>query len=442
MDPSGSQASPARDPRKGRFYLLRVDDFDDRFELPGTNVVVGRDADCQLRLDDTKVSGRHCTLMWHNDTFRIVDLDSRNGVRVNGRKVSAGKLASGDMLQIGPRRFFYWRDGEPLPTFDPDVDSEAVDLVDEAGMDSDASDRKVAVPVPTAVTASETESATMAPATPAVTAAAAAAVAEVAAPAASAPATPAPATPATPAPVAAATVAEVEVAAAVDTSPAPSTGLQFADDTDELRIQTRPQGADTTPEALAALLHRGAAPVAPVAAVPGTAAALMPPPSPASPAGDVRTSGRQRKANTAGMLARTLPPVALAAGLLFFAIGLVAWVVGSATAARAEASINGKADDANEDLELLRIQLGAVRTELGRLVERREALEQGLSDASRDQLIGEIAALSQRIGVLVGRLGEIESRMSAVLDRVDQIESAVRRYEAGETPKPRDNSGK
>jgi len=63
---------------------------------------VGRDETCALRLDATDVSRRHASIARSESGFTVLDLDSRNGTRVNGKRVRSAGLAPGDVLRFGP----------------------------------------------------------------------------------------------------------------------------------------------------------------------------------------------------------------------------------------------------------------------------------------------------------------------------------------------------
>ena len=71
-------------------------------ELSEGEFVLGRSAECQLSLDDPLVSRRHALLLVTDEGVTIEDLQSRNGVTVNGRPI-AGKaaLSSGNKIGIG-----------------------------------------------------------------------------------------------------------------------------------------------------------------------------------------------------------------------------------------------------------------------------------------------------------------------------------------------------
>jgi pSer/pThr/pTyr-binding forkhead associated (FHA) protein len=81
-------------------YRLRYLAHD--LELPVGEFVVGRSTDCQLSLDDPLVSRRHAVLRVRKDGVTVQDLGSRNGVLVNGVKISGEReLAGGDKVGIG-----------------------------------------------------------------------------------------------------------------------------------------------------------------------------------------------------------------------------------------------------------------------------------------------------------------------------------------------------
>ncbi len=71
-------------------------------ELNEGEFVVGRNASCQLSLDDPLVSRRHGMLMVRDDAVTVEDLGSRNGVSVNGERITGRViLRPGDRIQIG-----------------------------------------------------------------------------------------------------------------------------------------------------------------------------------------------------------------------------------------------------------------------------------------------------------------------------------------------------
>jgi two-component system, NtrC family, response regulator GlrR len=78
-------------------------------ELPleQERVTLGRGAGSAVVLDDASVSNQHAALELTGAGFRIRDLGSTNGVRVNGGRVAASDLKHGDHLEIGSLSFRY-----------------------------------------------------------------------------------------------------------------------------------------------------------------------------------------------------------------------------------------------------------------------------------------------------------------------------------------------
>lgn len=67
--------------------------------------LVGRAADAHLRLDSDRVSGHHAWIRRDGRGTWVADAGSRNGTRVNGRRLAAYRdqlLRDGDRLEFGP----------------------------------------------------------------------------------------------------------------------------------------------------------------------------------------------------------------------------------------------------------------------------------------------------------------------------------------------------
>jgi Protein of unknown function (DUF3662)/FHA domain len=64
-------------------------------------VLLGRSRECDIQVEDANVSRRHAELRQEGSSYWIVDLDSTNGVEVNGERVKRAKLSSGDSFTVG-----------------------------------------------------------------------------------------------------------------------------------------------------------------------------------------------------------------------------------------------------------------------------------------------------------------------------------------------------
>ena len=67
----------------------------------GVELTVGRDPGCDVRLDDPRVSARHCRVVWKDAAPWVQDLGSGNGTRVNGLPVDEAALSPGDRIGVG-----------------------------------------------------------------------------------------------------------------------------------------------------------------------------------------------------------------------------------------------------------------------------------------------------------------------------------------------------
>jgi chromosome segregation ATPase len=66
---------------------------------------IGRIAGCEMQIDSQSVSRNHAVLLKGTRELIVEDLNSTNGVLVNGRKVSRQVLSDGDVLTIGETQF-------------------------------------------------------------------------------------------------------------------------------------------------------------------------------------------------------------------------------------------------------------------------------------------------------------------------------------------------
>jgi hypothetical protein len=87
--------------------LIRIDG-----ERPVTHVLsrrtrIGRAAGCELQIEAGSVSRHHALILVGPREAIIEDLNSTNGIFVNGRKVSRQPLSDGDAVTIGEIQFRY-----------------------------------------------------------------------------------------------------------------------------------------------------------------------------------------------------------------------------------------------------------------------------------------------------------------------------------------------
>jgi len=78
-----------------------------QFRLRGDRHILGRGPGVDFQVNDDTMSRQHVALEYGDGEFRIRDLGSTNGVRINGRPVQVGELAHGDRVEIGSQVFQY-----------------------------------------------------------------------------------------------------------------------------------------------------------------------------------------------------------------------------------------------------------------------------------------------------------------------------------------------
>ena len=81
--------------------LAYLDVDGERHDLRKRRSVIGRSKDCDVQLADPNVSRRHAELRQEGTAYWIVDLDSTNGIEVNGRRAKRARLDAGDTVTIG-----------------------------------------------------------------------------------------------------------------------------------------------------------------------------------------------------------------------------------------------------------------------------------------------------------------------------------------------------
>jgi len=79
-------------------------------DLSGT-AILGRGDTVELQIPDGKASREHCRIFNQGGQWVVADLNSRNGISVNGVKTTRKNLSNGDTIQIG-ETVIAFREGE------------------------------------------------------------------------------------------------------------------------------------------------------------------------------------------------------------------------------------------------------------------------------------------------------------------------------------------
>lgn len=118
----------------GKLVLTHPDGSAQEYVLEKSTVVLGREATSDIALADAKVSRSHARLECDSAGCLLIDLDSANGIHINGERVERAHLTSGDLIQVGDSTLrFEIPQQEPLPDMAaPDV----VSINSEADLDA------------------------------------------------------------------------------------------------------------------------------------------------------------------------------------------------------------------------------------------------------------------------------------------------------------------
>ncbi len=81
--------------------MVSAGSFAKNFPINKMKMTIGRNADNDVVIPETTVSGSHAAIVNEGGNWFIVDNNSTNGTFVNGTKVSKQRLNNGDMIKLG-----------------------------------------------------------------------------------------------------------------------------------------------------------------------------------------------------------------------------------------------------------------------------------------------------------------------------------------------------
>jgi pSer/pThr/pTyr-binding forkhead associated (FHA) protein len=71
------------------------------FIIDQDEIIIGRDADCDIQIDNIAVSREHARITKALENYFVEDMGSKNGTFVNGQKVLKKLIDTGDEITIG-----------------------------------------------------------------------------------------------------------------------------------------------------------------------------------------------------------------------------------------------------------------------------------------------------------------------------------------------------
>ena len=106
-------------------------------------LTIGRRESCDIRMPFPNISGMHCQLYFRNGYWYVRDLNSTNGVKVNGTRVQEKVLHPRDELSIGKRKYnieYEMPTGQSVVEEEEDILQQS--LMEKAGLEKPREDKR------------------------------------------------------------------------------------------------------------------------------------------------------------------------------------------------------------------------------------------------------------------------------------------------------------
>jgi hypothetical protein len=107
--PQPTEAASAEELGVGREVVKLVFDGGEA-ELTKRRSLIGRSRECDVQVSDPNVSRRHAEVRQEGATYWVIDLDSTNGIEVEGRRQKRVKLEHGTRFTVGSTEITFERE--------------------------------------------------------------------------------------------------------------------------------------------------------------------------------------------------------------------------------------------------------------------------------------------------------------------------------------------
>lgn len=121
VPPPAAQASKATE-KPARLIVVSSNFARQEFPLEKAAMVIGRTDDNDIVLNHRSISRHHAKIVRDGDHYHVVDLQSANGVRVNGEDYNKVELRKGDQIDLGHVRLIFVPPGQEIDIRDKIVD--------------------------------------------------------------------------------------------------------------------------------------------------------------------------------------------------------------------------------------------------------------------------------------------------------------------------------
>jgi DNA-binding CsgD family transcriptional regulator len=107
-------------------FLQQDDPASTRHSIFGNRITIGRHVDNDVVLaGDMRASRHHARVSDQSGEWVLEDLRSRNGILLNGKKVTESPVRDGDRIKIGGSTFVFSSEDDPMATV---LDTRAAEL--------------------------------------------------------------------------------------------------------------------------------------------------------------------------------------------------------------------------------------------------------------------------------------------------------------------------
>ena len=91
------------------------------FSLQNAEVIIGRVEDNDIVIEHRSVSRNHAKILFDGQVHKIIDLDSANGILVNGEEYAITDLRHGDLIELGHVNFRFVMPNQPFVPAEEEV---------------------------------------------------------------------------------------------------------------------------------------------------------------------------------------------------------------------------------------------------------------------------------------------------------------------------------
>ncbi len=71
------------------------------FRRSGIRFFIGRAEDCEIKISGNDVSRKHAMLVHDTSKWWLIDLESKNGTKLNNKKIKSSPVSSGNVIKVG-----------------------------------------------------------------------------------------------------------------------------------------------------------------------------------------------------------------------------------------------------------------------------------------------------------------------------------------------------